>query len=170
VRPEWELVYIVAALERLFDCRRGREDDVAIAFTAALIPSQNLEKNEFALSKQSLVKQKFEHVTTIREIWMRDFFRFRGHLAHGSTESKQPQIWSLMEHLLLSSFAFPVAVKSLLAKTNAYKLTDADKIRLESFERLAAIELFPPRERSSIADFPWNKVFKEFGWRRLLED
>jgi hypothetical protein len=94
---------------------------------------------------------------------MREFYCIRGAFAHGKLNPRQPMAWKPHEHLLLATVAFPLVVKSLLAKAGVFTLTDDDDAQIACFERLADMSEF-------FADPPDKKGSSDSHWRRLLTD
>ena len=97
---------------------------------------------------------------------MREFYRVRGDFAHGRLRTRQPLTWNPLEHLVLATIAFPLVVKSLLAKTKGYRFTTEDLAQIDSFERLAdtADFLRPPADRKGSMDSHWARILRESKW------
>ena len=92
-------------------------------------------------------------------MWIRDFYRLRGDLAHGKVESKYPAIWTLRDHLLHASYVFPLVLKCKLTEGNFYNLTEDDQFHIDIFESLVCEEHFKPQDME--LEHPWDKVFLE---------
>ncbi|SEP99307.1 hypothetical protein SAMN04244573_00817 [Azotobacter beijerinckii] len=160
-----EAVLLVSALERLFECPHGKEDDLAKHFSASVKPTETIDPNTVFTSSQTL---KFKKSKSVRDMWIRDFFRLRGNLAHGKIESKYPPEWSLRNHLLLGSFVFPLALKLKLQASNVYQLTEHDCEAIDMFEKQLLHDHFAPVEnRHNHSAYPWNRVKDEADQRRL---
>ncbi|MDQ3776615.1 MAG: hypothetical protein M3461_20805 [Pseudomonadota bacterium] len=155
-----EFVLLSGAFERLLDCRRGNEDELAGRFTAAFQPTDPTDPR--ACDRTQPHVDRFRRSKSVAEIWLRDFFRVRGHLAHGRISPGHPAIWSLPEHLLLASYCFPLIVKLVVNARGLYELTRDDREAIDWFERFASIRAFEatgdPDDQSS---FPWNQVKSE---------
>lgn len=172
---EVEAVLLSGAFERLLECNRGKEDDLAECFTPALVPTDDLAPSVGGRLSSPDITNRFKKSTTIRDIWIRDFFRLRGNLAHGKVASRYRAVWSLRDHLLLASFAFPLLLKSVLAKEHLYTLSEADQFQIDMFELLACEEHFVPVANRHDPDaYPWNQVFeramKEREQKHLAEE
>ena len=172
---EVEAVLLSGAFERLLECNRGKEDDLAECFTPALVPINDLAPSAGGRLSSPDIANRFKKSTTIRDIWIRDFFRLRGNLAHGKVASRYRPVWSLRDHLLLASFAFPLLLKSVLAKEHLYTLSEADQFQIDMFELLACEEHFVPvANRHDPHAYPWNQVFeraiKEREQKHLAEE
>lgn len=165
VTEQAETVMMVGAFERLLDCRHGNENELAQRFSS-----------EWKAAR-SVVPETCERIPerdrsrTIREGWIRDFFRYRNHLSHGRRASAVPQIWTLEEHLLLGAYAFPLLVKQMLAASDLYKLSDNDQIDIDVFEKLACCRIFERLEEHDGRDsWPWTKIRGEERWDRAVEN
>src|SRR2546427_13107866 len=89
-----EAVLLTAAFERLLNCRSGKEHDLANAVTSVLQPNQNVATSSCSLF-QGDPHDGLRRCPTLREAWIRDFFRLRGTLAHGQVESRYSSVWIL---------------------------------------------------------------------------
>jgi hypothetical protein len=161
-----ELNLTNGAFERLFDCRSGREDDLAIRFVSCLQPKAELLAAAF--SRTTIAAARALRPVSVREMWIRDLFRSRGDFAHGRVRPGRTAIWPLHEHLLLAAFIFPIAVKSMLAQEGLYVLTHDDLDCIEIFEQLCVTELFNvPSADIAPQEWPWNRVMEVVQTMRL---
>lgn len=163
-----EAVLLVSAFERLLECARGDENELAVRFSECAQPSRERSRGDCARLASANLSSRFSPDATIREKWIRDFFRVRGHLAHGRTRHRYPSVWHLREHLLLGSYIFPLLVRVLLEKQNLYSKTKDDRLQIDIFERLSCESLFDPiGSESEPSYWPWNKVFDQAQAERL---
>lgn len=151
-----EVVLIISAFERLLDCNRGKENELVKKFLDTFKPEENLYITKSTRTKDSKSKNSNE---TLRERWMRDFFRLRGEYAHGKKTSKKNAIWKTHEHLLLGSYLFPLVVKCKLKKDGFYTLSEEDTCDINVFEGLANADLFTNTQKWN--DIRWNSCFKQ---------
>jgi hypothetical protein len=158
IQQEAEAVFIIGAFERLLECG-GKENDLAERFVRILRPSSDKSPNDFTRLSAQQIESRFRNSSTIRDIWIRDFYRLRGDLAHGKVESKYPAIWTLRDHLLHSSYVFPLVLKCKLAEGKYYNLTEDDQFHIDLFESLLCEEHFKPQAMEH--EHPWDKVFQE---------
>lgn len=160
-----ELVATVGAFERLFDCNRGKEDDLATRFIQAFQPTSRMS----ITSCGRIPANRFSGCTSVAEAWIMDAFRLRGDLAHGKHKVRYPAVWNSQEHLLLSSFIFPRIVKSVLASKGHYTLTEEDRGDLNTFEHFVTCDnLFAvPDDVAASQSRPWDKIIEEAMWRGL---
>ncbi len=115
-----ELVFLVSAFEQLLGCKNGKEDDLANKFIELFDVSINMNISDCVRLQDRDKRGRFKSCNSIQEIWMKDLFRLRGNLAHGRHPKSYPSLWTLKEHLLLSSFIFPLALKECFSKQNMY--------------------------------------------------
>ena len=154
-----EVVMIASAFQRILDCKGGTEDELAINFLDIFHPFQN-----FDVKKSIRVKRtKYEGKDiTLKEVWLRDFYQLRGNYAHGKNyyaHGKKMKLWTTDEHLLLSSYVFPLAVKCQLQKDRLYTLTESDKSNINVFEKLADTNLFKKQNGiSSSESSEWDRI------------
>ena len=159
IQPEAEAVFMMGAFERLLECG-GKENELAERFVKILRPpSSDKSPNDCTRLSDQRVLSRFRNSSTIRDMWIRDFFRLRGDLAHGKVNSKYPAVWTLRDHLLLSSYIFPLLLKCKLTEGNFYYLTEEDQFHIDLFETLVCEEHFKLQEEGQ--DHPWDKVFSE---------
>lgn len=177
VAEETEIVLVCGAFERLFDLRRGKEDDLAEAFLQAFPAVPTRDPRDCEHIKHYLRdKNRMKKAGSVRGLWIRDFFQVRGKPAHGRSSSELPSIWSPKEHLLLAAFIFPRIVKAKLAKEGFYKLTDEDLIDIALFEPLLCHpDLFRPEKYDDGSEeWPWNSIRSNFlfTWieHKILDD
>lgn len=164
-----EAVLLVSAHERLLGCNHGKEDDLATGLVRCLSPPKSINALHCARLAPVIQSGRFPaRAETVREVWVRDFFRLRGDLAHGKVQQpRYPAVWSLKEHLLLGSFVFPLIVRSMLVKEGFYSLTKEDQIALRAFEKLACAKLFAQDETE---DWPWTRIFEDERSEQLCAD
>jgi hypothetical protein len=156
-----EAILLVGAFERLLGCNRGKEREVAERLADTLVPSNTVLPEE--IHKFSSVSGRYKHSRSVRDVWIRDFYRFRSRFAHGSLELGHEPLWNLRNHLLLASYSFPLLVKLLLQKLGYYSLTSFDKERVDMFEQLALHDHFAPRSDSDEeSSHPWEQVRQRF--------
>jgi hypothetical protein len=169
IAEEVELVLLSGALERLFDCRRGQEEDLATRFTSTLSPSEERSPTSCGRLSTPELTSRFKRSSSVRDMWVRDLFRLRGNLAHGKIESRYRPVWSLREHLLLGSFVFPLVLKLELTKSGLYEISEEDQGLIDLFEALASEDLFVPvSDPNGPNSYPWRRVFQraaEDRWR-----
>ena len=152
VSPEAESIKIVSSFEQCLGLTKGKERELRKAFVAGLVPTKEILYSTSERSRSSTMPG----CSSVREAWITDFFRLRGDHAHGRRKAHYKSAWALNEHLILGSFAFPLLVKSLLAKNRHYALVQSDRIGIDCFERIASIPIFEKQPGSD--DWPWNRI------------
>lgn len=169
-----EVVLMTSAFERLFDLRRGKEEELAQSFTAALEPAEEVPAEACVRFSDTEGQSFLLKHHPVRNAWIRDFFRLRGNLAHGMITPDYRSKWSLQEHLLLASYIFPLLVKCRLSRDGLYTLTDSDQDDIDVFEQLACVELFPKainnltEEKVENVEFPWNEIRGRLLFKRMF--
>jgi hypothetical protein len=157
-----EVVLLNGAFERLLDCHRGKEDDVAERFAHTLTPTTDRAPHTCARLSGPGVPNSLTRSATIREMWMRDFFRLRRSHAHGKLVPTPQPVWPIRDHLLLASFVFPLLLKCRLAQEGFYQLSEKDQCELDVFEPLACQEHFASVSNPSDPQaHPWNRLIDE---------
>lgn len=169
--PEFiELVLVSGAFERVLECASS-EQALSESVTSLLPSGKAMPLSELKRLGPDDIKSRFRHSTSIRDVWIRDFFRLRGNLAHGrTTTAKYPSLWSLKDHLLFASFAFPLLLKCKLAKLAVYSLTERDQVHIDTFESLLCEDHCVPLEDEENPIRPlWNRILEEAMLKRYFD-
>jgi hypothetical protein len=127
VRWQVEWVLMSAAFQRLLQTGHN-EKKTAKGFPDALPLAQG-------------VVQSVDR--TLLNDWLMEFQRLRGDFAHGKSQTQKQHRWSQSYHLIIAAVAFPLLVRSLLAKENVYKFDDRDFGLILAFEALLKQALNP---------------------------
>lgn len=157
-RHQVEWVLLCSAFEHLLDAE-SKAIDVATKFANLLVPSESKLVRD-ATRRSARWR---EEGRPLRFEWMREFYRIRGDFAHGRLESRQDMVWSLGEHMVLATIAFPLLVKLLLQTAHEYTLTDEDLAQIAAFEAFADIPRFtyPPADARGSLDSHWKRVRRQ---------
>lgn len=148
-----EAVLLVGAFQRVLETKSD-ERRLGQKLANALAPSSNVAPGAIpALASRGA------QFKTVRESWIRDFCGIRGNVAHGKLGSAYEPVWSLPNHLLLGSVAFPLVLKRELQTLGKYSFTSHDRANVDVFERLASFDHFAPREQTD--PHPWDVVREE---------
>lgn len=169
VLKETEHIFLVSAFERLLDLKSGKDDDLASSFVSLIAPSETIEPSACARIARPDVLARFASSKSLREVWIRDFYRLRGQFAHGRIAHGYPAVWTLAEHLLFASVAFPLMARVKLAGAASYALTENDNILLDSFEKLLCADHFAePRHEDAAGqqESLWNDILNKTAWAR----
>jgi hypothetical protein len=110
-----ELISLVSAFQRLLDTGSD-EHRLSSEFKRLIAPGQEIAKVDSTCTRLAdPVNQTrvagINRLTTVREIWLRDLCSLRGNMAHGKIGESYTSIWSMRNHLLLASYAFPLLLK-----------------------------------------------------------
>jgi hypothetical protein len=152
-----EAVVLAGAFERLLNCSRGKEYDVAVSFARTVVPTYEAEfRTWLAARDPSAPELTNGRETSLREMWMRDFYRLRNDFAHGRNAPRRRPQWPLWDHLLLASYIFPRALKSELARSGGYSLSNRDQAEIDAFEALAMS--LPIGKLDVGSEHPWHAV------------
>jgi hypothetical protein len=155
-----EAVLIVGAFERLLASHRVGAKELAQLFSELVCPGQSTDIKDSAFL--NLHKHRFNGTTSVRDMWIQDFYRLRNDLAHGRVQPAYKPVWGVLNHLLLASFIFPFALKCRLGKLGVYNLTSADKRGIKMFEKLALYDHHAPGTGPHDARaHPWDQVVNE---------
>jgi hypothetical protein len=168
VPEEFEAVALVGALERTLGLAGGDDNQLAMAVEARVIPRTSLTPVDCRRIRESALRTRFEKLPSVRNAWVRDFFRLRGDHAHGKRKARYPSVWQLREHLLLAAFFFPLVLKSRLAREGHYRLTATDRASINAFEALACEDHFLEREPVE-SKHPWNAIIDGELYAELAE-
>lgn len=162
-----EVVLTTGAFQQLLECGAA-EDSLVRAFGGIFVPDENVSWESCRKLSDQATAKRFKKAQPVREVWLRDLCRLRGDLAHGAAVPRYPALWAPREHLLLSSFVFPLLLKLILARRGIYHLTEVDRNSINLFEALACENHFEGRRGSGDADeFPWNRIEKEGILKRI---
>jgi len=72
-----------------------------------------------------------------RRAWAADLYQLRGGVAHGAQSARYyNSSWIIMEHLLLSSYIYPLVLKLKLQALEIYELTETDQRNIFSIDYL----------------------------------
>lgn len=164
---ETAVVLINGAFERALDVE-AKEPELAERFTNVISPMKDLSLSDCGRFSDPEVRRRFARSDVVRDAWIRDLFRLRGHLAHGRTTVRYPSVWSVREHLLLAGFVFPLLLKQTLASRGVYTLSNEDRDGIDAFEALCCIDHFSV-EGHSPSDFPWHRILRTAGLDRIVE-
>jgi hypothetical protein len=149
-RADW--VALACAFEQLL-AAKSHAADIAESLDRHFSPSTEL------MSSCSQRKIR-NHQGSLRNAWMREFYKIRSGFAHGNLAQQGLDRWTIYEHLFLATLAFPLLMKSLLAQAQRYTLTEEDKIQIDCFEALADIPDFfaPPSDPLDDSDSHWGRL------------
>lgn len=157
--PDTELVLTYAAMEQILGLvSRGKQKQMPTRFADTWSPRRDIPKSEWrpAPPNQSWKGDKFQ---TLRACWADDLRDARRNLAHGNTEDREPSIWTVRQHLLLTSFAIPRLVKRILTDMDLYELTDDDHGDINALEPLLNLpDVFAKSDPDEEEQFEWRRV------------
>lgn len=160
--PDTELVLTYAAMQQILGLSGGDERQFPGKFADAWCPSREVPPSEW---RRLVDGSGSRREANLRACWAFHLRVCRGKLAHGHHADQVPLLWTVPEHLLLTSFAVPRLVKQVLSGLDLYELTDKDTRDINAFESLLNLpDLFGPPcsvrdgERRSHGESAWQKV------------
>jgi len=162
--PETELVLTFAAVEQILKLRSPKDRrPFPVKFAGAWCPNRELPQSEWRRTRDG---SRSKSGKNLRALWASDLKACRDSLAHGNRAAQVPSLWTVREHLLLTSFAVPRLVKQVLSRLDLYKLTKEDTRDIDIFESLINLpDLFRPPD--SIRD-GGSHATARFAWQRVL--
>lgn len=158
IRPQVEWLLLCSALEHLLNAKSNAAS-VARRFDEALVPPRVIPANTCRRPGMPFSNS----ASSLRNKWVREFYRVRGDFAHGRLNVQQPLVWTFSEHLLLATLAFPLVIKSLLSKSGFYELSDDDAAQIACFEQLADTPQFleTPSNPTRHGDSHWGRLLEQ---------
>ncbi len=155
VRPQTEWVLLCGALQHLLNAG-SKDKAVATDFAGVLVPNREILISDAKRRLPSWI----DGTKSLRYAWMKEFYGIRGDFAHGRLNTQRPAAWTIHEHLVLGSIAFPLIVKTLLRRSGEYEFTRDDEVQQNSFESLADTANFlrPPDGQQGGLDSHWARV------------
>ncbi|WP_085632935.1 hypothetical protein [Pseudomonas sp. R16(2017)] len=105
-------------------------------------------------------QERWPKSTRPLDAWVRDLCDARNTAAHGVRANSQPSIWQCQNHLLFSSWLFPLIVKKILADADLYSLSDEDVAARKGCEAFLAHDLLSRINEDSDERW-WNRVDSE---------
>ena len=158
-----ELVLTYAAMEQILGISSASDRRRFHAkFAEAWDPSRAVPVNEWRAPTTGRTWTK----DNLRACWAYDLQASRGNLAHGQGECARPSLWTVRQHLLLTSFAVPRLVKRVLSGLGLYEATDDDEGDINALELLLNLpDVFATPNRE---DDEGGSVNEGHAWRRVV--
>ncbi|MEB0222897.1 hypothetical protein [Pseudomonas sp. 10S4] len=94
------------------------------------------------------------------DAWVQDFSAARNAAAHGPHGESESSVWQRHNHLLFSSWLFPLMVKKMLSDEGLYELQEEDVVARRGFEAFFAYDLLAYADEEE-RDLWWNRVERE---------
>lgn len=165
----WESCIMLSAMafERLLDPPQSTAQATAATFTA-LWPSKCSKTISTAQRVRPDHKPSFardQQSWPIRRKWMKELYEARSSLVHRGDKPDFSQNWKPAEHLVISAFAYPLAVKLRLAAEGLYELDDQELGACDALDHLLDSDWGqgwrkPPE---------WPTVLSEWQTKRAIE-
>ncbi len=101
--------------------------------------------------------------------WIEEFHDLRSKVVHGEKLSQRGWGWNKSEHLLIGAFAFPLLIKVMLSEEHYYSLTDEDKIRCKSLDRLLSKTEWHKSSSPRFNSTVWQETISEVSRRHNIQ-
>lgn len=145
---QMDCIYSEAAFEKLF-LGSGHGEQNLVNRIQNFIQTKNVifetvaatNRNWQSITYHPRRGQPLMASSTIFEAWIRELVRLRNRYAHGGHGASGTWVWSLWEHLFLSSFIFPLLLKLYISQfdpTTAFAISADDFKKIRMFERMLA--------------------------------
>lgn len=129
IRETAEIVHTCGAFERLFGYSQAKVVPKFVHLLSKVPTATNLK---YVRKHGSYVSN--QNPATVREAWIRDFYKTRNEVGHGKSQAQHDKTWDITEHLLLAAYIFPLVMKMFLQEHCWYSLTDKDKERVFAYD------------------------------------
>jgi len=106
---------------------------------------------------EAIWRKRWPQNTRPLDAWVQDFCNARNSAAHGSKSNGLPSIWRSQNHLLFSSWLFPLMVKKILVDAKIYQLSDEDLAFRKRCEEFLAHDLLSRVQEGSDERW-WSRV------------
>ncbi len=165
-----DCVYSESAIERLFlgdgHSEQSLVDEVFAFFARKAVVFETVVSTN--RNWQSVTYQSNGNTVSsgsIFEAWIRELVRLRNRYAHGGHEAQGNWVWSLWEHLFLSSFVFPLLLKLFISQfdqSTTFTISDDDFKKIRMFERILAEENYFQEDNQG--NVTWNTLISDSRW------
>lgn len=173
-----ECIYSHTAIERLLlGDGHGEENLVKASIVFFQENEINFEKS-FSTTRdwkkiQKFKNPKFGSVESMFEGWLREFTRLRNSFAHGHHTTDIDLVWTINEHLILSSYLYPLLLNVMLSKFDPpLMLTNYEVSKIEFFEHLLAIDegSFMKENQPESGTTNWGKVYEAARFGGIVDE
>jgi hypothetical protein len=161
--PHAELVLMRSAFETLLGASH-RANDLRRKFSEHFtgdLPNPPVWGN--GIYTEACWQERWPQSTRPLDAWVRDLCDARNSAAHGVRTNGQPPIWQSHNHLLFSSWLFPLMVKKVLVDAGLYQLSDEDAAARKGCEAFLAHDLLSPIDEDSDERW-WNRIDSEISY------
>ena len=159
-----EMVMMRAAFETLLDASH-KTADLVKEFTNHFSADLSLPVWHGGTFDENTWRTRWTNGSSIKrplDAWVNDFCNARNDSAHGSSSASKypPSVWSIHNHLMFTSWLFPLMVKGVLAKHGEYVLSDADRDCRADFEKFFSEDISARTTETPQESF-WMKILSE---------
>lgn len=168
-----EVILTIAAFEQLFDAHEKyklttKYRDCFDAFKTKIVKEVLSARDGIKLDENENKGKDTEW--QLGRKWVQELYDLRSTNVHGVDKNKRSWGWSPFEHLVMSAFIYPLAVKLLLQEEGHYILVDKDKIACMAIDIiLSKTNWFEPPSKNE-NQTQWQKCISEAWWKCLRSE
>ena len=112
------------------------------------------------------IDQKPDYAAAQREWWVHrkwveELYRLRNRVAHEGSHGTRRRGWRPDEHLVMTAFVFPLAVKLLLSREGHYSVTSVDQAHCGAIDKLLAATAWDTEREGDGTGSAWHSVIAE---------
>src|SRR5262249_4084609 len=149
-----ELIIMATAYEQLFDAKADKHK-LATRFGNLFAPFTLHTAAEALTQRRDIYTQREYREAQLNwplhKKWLHEMYKVRSKAAHTRQVHTLPWGWNLREHLVMGAWVFPLVIKLKLAADGHYVLSQDDRARCRSVDRLLVVT-------------NWGAVFPEGKW------
>jgi hypothetical protein len=173
-----EAILMASAFEQLFN-GNGEKHRLVTRFGDAMQEFGNITvadaqkvRPDIRIDTSDPARAAAQPTWWVHKKWIEELYDVRSKVVHKGTPDSRSWGWSVFEHLAMAAHVFPLAVKTLLANDGLYTLSDTDRARGLSVDKLLAAaqwaddrdaessESWSRIESRTRRDVAWEKVWK----------
>ena len=169
-----EVIYSVSAIEKLLLGTKFYLHELVTEFQNLITASGLIIifPNATTRNWTSLSYKNRSNVVTsasnIFEAWLIESKHVRNNFAHGNAVNRSSLIWTVDEHLLISSFVYPLLLKIFIKSKNlcngcGFSISTEDENKFKAIGKILEInDLF--EQWDGVNDTHWDKIIKDSRW------
>ena len=94
----------------------------------------------------------------VHQKWIEELYDMRSKVVHKGSYGGRPWGWTILEHLVMAAYVFPLAVKLLLEREGHYALTDTDRGGCRAVDQLLALAQWVEEEAGRESQESWTGI------------
>ena len=158
-----EIVLLASAYEQLFDDCFGA-NDLACKIATLLNRYSSVKVEQSSRKEQIKIDKPEESEWYLNRKWIQELYHLRNAFIHGNELSERTWGWSLLEHLVMSTFLFPRIVKIILAEQSVYSLSEEDLQDLYCVDNLLDLKDWAKGSEKSRNITNWEETLQHAFW------